>query len=344
MSTQAQIFRSPRRALVLIPDGMNYIQELHGRRLAEALRSLGLVVDLGNLGEQIKENYDWCVLTNITQMLFGHGLAAGRTNVNLGTEEKRLALAAIRSLRSYCHALACCLFDCTDRQSYEEIQRHCQATGIDAVLDFGFHDQSALLAPSVRSLYHFIPNGLTPSEQEAANQEKSEEDRPIPWVFMGLASARRVSVVNDLITRLDPRGFVYMPNEGKVASKTVQQLNQRQYETVLRKCRYHIWYSQHQHFCLESERFRLSLLAGCVPIKVVPEDQGKPASLPFDYLVVRESEAADRIRQFNFHEIRRRFRADFLAFPSLADGLGKFLTSRSLLPGWQPSRVKSQAA
>lgn len=344
MSTQPQIFRSPRRALVLIPAGTNYIQELQGHRLAEALRSLGLVVDVGNLGEQIEENYDLCVLTSITQMRFGHGLAGGMTDVNLATEEKRLALAAIRSLRSYCHALACCIFDCTDIVTYEELQRYCQATGIDAILDAGFQNRSALLAPSVRSLYHFIPNGLTPSEREAVNQEKTEQERSIPWVFIGQASARRVSVVNDLITRLDPCGFVYMPNEGKVASKTVQQLNQRQYETVLRKCHYHIWYSQHQHFCLESERFRLSLLAGCVPIKVVPEDQDKPSSLPFDYLVVRESEAAGKIRQFHFHEVGRRFRADFLAFPSMADGLGKFLTSRGLLPGWRPSMVKSRAA
>jgi hypothetical protein len=323
---------------------MNYIQELHGRRLVEALRSLGLVVDLGNLGEQIEENYDLCVLTSITHMLFTHELAGGMTDINLATEEKRLALAAIRSLRSYCRAVACCLFDCTDVGTYEEIQRYCQATGIDAILDFGFHNRSSLLSSSVRSLYHFIPNGLTPPEQEAVNQEKSEEDRPIPWVFIGQASARRVSVVNDLITRLDPRGFVYMPNEGKVASQTVQQLNQRQYETVLRKCRYHIWYSQHQHICLESDLFRHSLLTGCAPIKVVPEDQGRPSSLPFDYLLVRESEAADRIRQFNFHEIRRRFRSDFLAFPSLADGLSKFLATRSLLPGRQPSRIKSRAA
>jgi len=323
---------------------MNYIQEQQGRRLAEALRSLGLVVDLHNLGEQIEENYDLCVLTNITQMLFGHGLAGSMKDVNLATEEKRLALAAIRSLRSYCRVLACCLFDCTDIATYAEIQRYCQATGIDAILDFGFQNRSALLAPSVRSVYHFIPNGLTPSEQEAVNQEKSEQERSIPWVFIGLASARRVSVVNDLITRLDPRGFVYMPNEGTVASKTVQQLNQRQYETVLRKCHYHIWYSQHQHFCLESERFRLSLLAGCVPIKIAPEDQDKPSSLSFDYLVVRESEATDKIRQLNFHEIRHRFCADFLAFPSLAEGLAKFLVTRSLLPAWHPSRVKSQAA
>lgn len=344
VSSQSQNCPSSRRVLVLTPAGMNYPQELHGRRLAKALRSLGLNVDVGNLGEQVEKNYDWCVLTNIIEILFGPGSVAGVTGTNSTAEGKRVALAAIRALRPDCRAIACCLFDCNDASSAEEVRRHCQAIGIDAILDFGFHNQSAFLAPSGRSLYHFIPNGLTSLEREVGSHERSDEERPIPWVFIGHANTRRVAVVNDLITRLDPRGFVYMPNEGTVASKAVQQLTQRQYETVLRKCRYHIWYSGHRHFGLESERFRLSLLAGCVPIKIMPEDGECPSQLPFDYLLLRESEAAERIRQFNFQDMRRRFRTDFLAHPSLEDGLAKFLASRSLLPGWRPTPVNSQAA
>jgi hypothetical protein len=323
---------------------MNYFHELHERRLTEVLRSLGWVVDVGNLGEQIGEEYDWCVLTHISSMLFGSESVAGMTGARLTTEGKQPVLAAIRRLHPCCRAVACCLHDCTDFALYEEIQRLCRATGIDSILDFGFRDQSAALPPSVRSLYHFIPNGLTSSEQEAVSREKSEEERPIPWVFIGHATVHRVALVNNLITRVDPRGFVYMPNLGKVAVKDVQQLSQRQYETVLRKCHYQIWLSQDQHFCLESERFRLSLLTGCVPIKVISEDEDRPSSLHFDYLVLRESEAAEKIRQFDFYEMRRRFRADFLAFPSLAEGLARFLISRSLLPGGQPMIVQSQAA
>lgn len=331
VSSQSHTPRSTQKALVLIPAGMNYYHELHGHRLAEALRSLGLVVDVGNLGEQIDATYDLCVLTNISEMLFGSGSAAGVTS-------------AIGHLRPYCRAVACCLHDSTDINSYEEFQRRYQATGIGTILDIGFHDRSAALPPSVRSLYHFVPNGLTSSEQEAASREKSEEERPIPWVFIGHATAPRVALVNNLITRVDPRGFVYMPNLGKDAVKEVQTLNQRQYETVLRKCCYHIWFSPYQHFCLESERFRLSLLTGCVPIKVIAEHEDGPSSVPFDYLALRESEAAGKIRQFDFHEMWRRFHADFLAFPSLAEGLAKFLISRSLLPGGQPSIVQSKAA
>jgi hypothetical protein len=323
---------------------MNYLDEQHGRRLTEALRTLGWVVDVGNLGGQIEEEYDWCVLTNISQMLFGSESVAGMTGASLTTEGKQSALAAIQRLHPYCRAVACCSQDCTDLASYEEIQRLCRVAGIDSTLDFGFHDQSAALPASMRSLYHFIPNGLTSSEQETVSREKNEEERPIPWVFIGHATVHRVVLINNLITRVDPRGFVYMPNLGKVAVKEMQQLGQRQYETVLRKCRYHIWFSQHQHFCLESERFRLSLLTGCVPIKIISDGEATASSLPFDYLVLRESEAAEKIRQFNFHEMRRRFRADFLIFPSLAEGLAKFLISRSLLPDGQPIIVQPQAA
>lgn len=344
VSSQTQPFRSPRQALVLIRAGMNYLHEIQGRRLAEALRSLGLVVDVRDLSEEVVGNYDWCVLSNISEIFFGDGSSGGMTGAALTTSGKELALAAVRRLRPYCRAVSCCLLDCTDLASFAAIRRRSQPAGIDTILDIGFRDQRAALAPSVRSLYRYIPNGLTPSEQEAVSQEKSEEERPIPWVFIGHASAHRVSLVNNLITRVDPRGFVYMPNVGKVAVKDVQQLNQRQYETVLRKSRYHIWFSHRQHFCLESERFRMSLLTGCVPIKVISEDEDRPRSLPFDYLVLRESEAAERIRRFDFYEIRRRFRADFLAFPSLARGLATFLTAQSLSLGGEPTIIQSQAA
>jgi hypothetical protein len=344
VSSQTQPFRSTGQALVLIRAGMNYLHEIQGRRLAEALRSLGVVVDVRDLSGEVVENYDLCVLSNISEIFFGSGSSGGMTGADSTTSGKESALSAVRRLRPYCRAVACCLLDCTDIASAAAIRRRCQMAGIDTILDLGFRDQSAALAPSARSLYHFIPNGLTPSEQEAVKPERSEEERPIPWVFIGHASVHRVSLVNNLITRVDPRGFVYMPNVGKVAVKDVQQLNQRQYETVLRKSRYHIWFSHHQHFCLESERFRLSLLTGCVPIKVISEDEDRAPSPPFDYLVLRESEAAEKIRQLDFHEIRRRFRADFLAFPSLAGGLAKFLISHSLLPGGQRTIIESQAA
>lgn len=324
--------------------GINHFQSLLVRRLAEALHFLGLKVEVCNLSEQIEQNYDWCLITVNPEFTQGSGLVEGAKKPDSITEWKRSALTALGSLRPYCRAVSCCLLNSTDNASYEEIDWLCQATGIDTILDVGFLDQSSSLTPSARSHYHFVLDGLTSWEQEAMKRDQSEEERSIPWVFIGQATIHRVVLVNQLVTRVDPRGFLYMPNLSQDATKTSQHFNQRQYETVLRKCHYHIWHSHHQHFCLESERFRLSLLTGCVPIQVVSEDEEIPSSVPFDYLLLHESEAAEKIQRFNFHEIRRRFRADFLALPSLTEGLAKLLASQSLLPGWQPSLLKSQAA
>ncbi|MHB1422059.1 MAG: hypothetical protein ACYC3I_02455 [Gemmataceae bacterium] len=332
MSSQSQMAISSRRVLVLIPSGMNYFYELHGHRLAEALRNLGFLAEVGNLSEQLKENYDWCVLTNISEILLSYG-PAGANDANMTAERERLALAAIRRLHQNCRAVACCSLDCASTTWYEWIQRRCQATGINTILDFGLHDQSAALSSAARALYHYLPNGLTPTEQEAVRRAKNdEEERPIPWLFVGHATAHRVALVDHFVTHVDPCGFVYMPSLSKVTAKDSQHLNQQQYDTVMRKSRYQIWCSHHQHFYLESERFRMSLLAGCVPIKVVSEELEIPSEVPFDYLVVRESEAAEKVRQFNFQDIRRRFQADFLAFPSLAAALEKFLISQAILP------------
>jgi hypothetical protein len=333
MSSQSPMALSPRRALVLIPAGMNYFYELHGHRLAEALRSLGLQVDVGHLSEEREETYDWCVLTNISEILLSYGPAGGAENAIMTEERERLALAALRRLHHHCRAVACCSLDCASTTWYEWIQRRCQSVGINTILDFGLHDQSAALSPPARLLYHYLPNGLTPSEQEALRRAKNdEEERPIPWVFVGHATANRVALVEHLISQADPRGFVYMPSLSKVTAKASQHLNQQQYETVMRKSRYQIWCSHHQHFYLESERFRMSVLAGCVPLKVVAEDQDVPSDVPFDYLILREEEVAGKMRQYDFHDIRRRFYADFLTFPSLAAGLAKFLSAQGILP------------
>lgn len=334
MSCQSQLAPSLRRALVLIPEGMNYFYELHGHRVAEALRALGFRVEVGHLTEEIEENYDWCVLTNISEILLSYNSAGGPSDSPMTAEKEQLALAAIRRLHQNCRAIACCSLDCASTVWYEWIQRRCQSSGINTILDFGLYDQSMVLSPSARWFYRYIPNGLTPSEQEAVQrgQTDEEEQRPIPWVFIGHATANRVVLLDHLINQVDPRGFVYMPSLSKITAKASQHLNQQQYDTVMRKSRYQVWCSHHQHFYMESERFRMSLLAGCVPLKVVSDDHEMPPHLPFDYLVLRESEVARQMRQYDFREIRRRFYGDFLAFPSMAASLAKFLTSQAILP------------
>ena len=340
----SQIALSPRRALILTPKAMDHFEDLHACRLAEELRSLGLVVDVGNLNEPIDESCDWCILTGITHSLQNPELGEGAKDAHRNAELGQSASAAIQRLRPNCRAVSCSLLDCTHISLYEKIHRRRHNSGIDSILDVGFLDRRTSLTSSMQSYYHYIPNGLTFSEKESLNREPNEEDRPIPWMFVGHANPHRVALLNDLVTHVDPRGFVYMPNGKQDAAQTTPFFNRAQYETALRKSRYHIWYCRDQHFSLESERFRQSLLAGGVPIRVVSGDLQKPSSLPFGNLVLHASEAAERIRQFNYSEIRRRFRAEFLALPRLAEGLAKFLISRSLLPARQLPLGQSHAA
>ena len=91
-------------------------------------------------------------------------------------------------------------------------------------------------------------------------------------------------------------------------------------------------FAHHQHFYMESERFRMSLLAGCVPIKVVPPDQVVPPGLVFGGLVLSETDVAQRLHAFDFRAIRRRFRDDFRGLPGLSESLATFLRKRGILP------------
>ena len=322
-----------RTALVIVPAGLNYFYELHGRRVAEALRTLGFGVERGTLGAYLERPFDWCVLTNITETLISHA-QQGALDVSrqITPAQERAALEAIRRLHKYCASMACCSLDCVSTTWYEWIQRRCEATGITTILDFGLHDQSASLSAPDRSMYHFITNGLTPSERRMVDRSEDDEERPIPWSFVGHVTLNRAALVDRLVQQLDPCGFVYLPQLGKVTVKGSPHLNETQYEAVLRRCRFHVWCAHHRHFYMESERFRMSLLAGCVPIKVVAPEQAVPAGLVFGDLVLSEADVAQRLRAFDFRAVRRRFRDDFRSLPGLSESLATFLRTRGILP------------
>ena len=65
---------SKRRALVLISGkSNNYFYNLCGRRLAETLRELAFEVDVTTLAEHPNNTYDWCVLSNISEVMLPLG-------------------------------------------------------------------------------------------------------------------------------------------------------------------------------------------------------------------------------------------------------------------------------
>jgi hypothetical protein len=109
-------------------------------------------------------------------------------------------------------------------------------------------------------------------------------------------------------------------------------LNQEQFETVLRHTRYQIWCSHHPHFYMEPERFRTSLLTGGVPIKVVNSREATPRTAPLGYLMMEAKEVGGRLTPGVFRQVRSRFRQDWLQFPTLSEGLARFLDEAGVLP------------
>ncbi|MBY0524007.1 MAG: hypothetical protein K2R98_11445 [Gemmataceae bacterium] len=320
--------------LVLIPGTLNYFYNLNGRRLTDALRSLGVTVDLATLAECPEGSYDCCILSNITE-------------VSLSDGDGREGLEQIEKLRHRCRVMLSCSLDCASTVWFHKVCELCRSVGADAVLDLGLCDQTQHVREQDLPLYYFLPAGLTPSELEEiqALDDKAQE-RPIPWTFVGHNTAERVALVDHLVQTVDPGGFVYVPTLAPYTEKGSPHLNQQQFEKVLHRTRYQIWCSHHPHFYMEPERFRMSLLTGGVPIKVVASKTELPEDLPFRYLLLRWEELPQRLRPEVFEQVRRRFRDDFMRIPSLAESLASFLTNFGLLPEaatTDPARVTPKA-
>jgi len=140
------------------------------------------------------------------------------------------------------------------------------------------------------------------------------------------------------VREVDPGGFVYLPRLVPV-TQDGPHLNEEQFQRVLQRTRFQIWRSHHDYFYMESERFRMSALAGCVPVKLVrPWETGDP-NLPFRGLLIDEDQAAERLRELHFETSWGKVRQEFLMRPSLEDGLGELLARKQYrAPSSMPRR------
>lgn len=311
--------RAGRKALVLIPGAVNYFYNLCGRRLAETLRELSFDVDLCTLADRPAGRYDWCVLSNISEVLYSYG-------------DNDAGFERLRELKKSCKVMTSTSIDSVVTPWYQTIRGYCRTAEIDTILDFSLHDQRELLAEDARATYHYLPAGLTTSELRGLDDEAGLDDgRTIPWAFVGHHTPDRTALVDYLVRHVDPRGFVYIPRLAPYQETDSPHLNERQFDAVLRRTRYQIWSSHHYAFYMESERFRMSLLAGGVPVKVLCKPLPPKQAAPFSYLMVEEAELAERLDSFDFRAVRRRFRDDFRRVKALRLGLAEFLAAVSLL-------------
>src|SRR4051812_18547580 len=117
-----------RRALVVIPGTLNYFYNLSGRRIAETLGELGFAVDVRTLRECPERPYDYCVLSNISEVLHSFGDEAG-------------GLAKLEGIRRCCGATASLSIDCVSTPWQRRIRELSARVGVSTILDLGLHDQ-----------------------------------------------------------------------------------------------------------------------------------------------------------------------------------------------------------
>jgi hypothetical protein len=109
-------------------------------------------------------------------------------------------------------------------------------------------------------------------------------------------------------------------------------LGEQSFLAVLGRAAVQVWCSHHDYFYMESERFRMSLLAGCVPVKAVPQPSADAALLPFHYLMPAVADLPGFLRDMDLPATWARFTDEFLALPSLEDGIGEVLAAFGVSP------------
>lgn len=306
-----------RRAVVVTPGGLNYFYDLVGRRMAETLGSLGWDVDVRTARDLDDGSGDLAILCNVSEIVVaGGGEAAG--------------LSRLRALRRRVGRMVSLGIDCVATPWYARLAHLSSLVGSDLLVDLGLVPQPA--PPDQQPSYRFVFSGLTPSESATLSRLGDDAgDRPIPWAFVGHLTESRASLVDDLIRHVHPGGFVYMPGLAPYVEEGSPHLNQRQFEHVLSRSVYQVWCSHHEHFYLEPERFRTSLLTGGAPLKVVRPGAAIPPGAPFTEFLIPWDEL-QRASTGDLREAVALYRNLWRPLPTLRDGLADLLADLGLAP------------
>lgn len=304
--------------LIIIPGTVSYFYDAEGRRVAEALRNLGCIVDIATLQTlqtmqtmqtYSARHYDWGFFLNLWEIMFANEM------------NRRDTLREIQQIKGFCRRTGMILLEAVEMKWFRDSWKLFQQAKLDVLLDLGFHDQSSSLPRQAKSSYQFVFNGLTHSEQaQGAAYIGAKEERPIPWSFVGHMTPIRLTFLEFLMTHLDSNGLVYMVHFSPV-TEAGPHLNEAQYMRALSRTSLNIWCSHHQYFYLESIRFRFSFLTGSLPLKVEYYQHKHDPTLPFLHFVVNPDNAVETIMRMDFHATRDQYIQEFCALPSLEDSL-----------------------
>jgi hypothetical protein len=304
------------RTLVVVPGRLNYFYNLAGRRIAEVLRAMGSSVEIRTLAETDESSYELAFLCNVSEIV-------------ASTFDEAEGLSRLRTVRAKCRELLSLSIDCVSTPWFARLCELSRQIHADRIIDLGLVAQTPPERRKGDPRYEFLFSGLTPSESRMMDRwTEVGPERSIPWALVGHVTESRAALVDRLVQDLHPGGFVYVPSLAPYTEQGSPHLNQQQFDQVLKHTRYQIWCSHHDHFYMEPERFRSSLLTGGVPIKIVPRKQVPPAGSPFGYLLFSVDglyELSDR----SFTELADRFRDDWRDLPTLEQGLRTLLGDSS---------------
>lgn len=299
--------------LIVIPGTANYYYNLYARWIADAFRPMGAKVELCVLSQVPSATYDLCLVSNVCEIEWAN--------------HEDDARARILQLRRRCKTLISFNADFVHTHWFLNNLSAARAVGADGICDVGFLRQDCQELRESGLRYNFCFDGLLGSQvsQERLDTREDAIRRSIPWAHVGGRTLKRVEFTERLVTDFSPAGFFYLPAPAPVTEKDSPHLNEELMERVLRCTRYYVWLSKHDGFFMESLRFKMAYLAGCVPIKVVEDTAELPGDFPFPAFVLRESEVVERLRDQDFLEARRAFREEYARRPSLEAGLASLL-------------------
>jgi hypothetical protein len=296
---------------VVVPGAVNYFYNRAGQRIAAAARAVGVAAEVHTL-QTLGNREGGCVLLlNPPEAVAGHPVQ----------EE---GLARVRALLARHDRVAAVSLECARTHWYADLLALCRSAGIDTLIDLGFVSQYDAQPAAARSGYRFVVNGLTAGERRSVKWQAGPGERPIPWMFVGHHSAERANLVARLLCGAAPGGLVYLPALSPVADGG-PHIGERSFLRALGRAEVQVWCSHHDHFYIESERFRMSLLAGNIPVKAVSHPPSEGPVLPFHYLMPTVEHLPTFLRDMDLAATWSRFADDFLALPSLEDAIAETL-------------------
>lgn len=193
----------------------------------------------------------------------------------------------------------------------------------DALFDVGFISQEDKLH-NFNLPYRFLFNGPTKHEEQTiARASSSELERSVPWAFVGHSREDRIKLAAELVEKVDPGGFVFLPKPGFGVREGKGTIGPSGLASVLSKTKYYVWRSHHGFAYYESFRFVEAILSGAVPCKIDSEDIWKQPGIPGIFPSVEAFR--DRIQGDGFSSMLESAKEFYLSRGRLADHLEQAL-------------------